>query len=367
MDQERSGYAPLKVLLCPRCGLGQLSVVVDPQILYSNYSYVTSPSEMMRRHFESFLGDLLHPSIGSVLEIGSNDGALLEYIAKEYHLRVEGVDPAQNLCDLAAGKGIMSTCALFNTETATSMGKFDLIIARHVFCHVDDWQDFIRALEFVSLPNTLIAIETPYVQDLLDGGEFDTIYHEHLSYYNFRAMQALCQDTCFQIDRIFRYPIHGGAVLTVLSHKDSGRTPHMSVEPALVFEATRNYQSDWEMFASRTRDQISSLKMLIESKIEDGCSVVGLGASAKSTVWVNACGLTRRHLNFIADYTPQKQLTFSPGTEIPIVDEGAILRELPDFVVMFCWNYQAEVLEKFKYARGKGVKFIVPVPEIKIV
>lgn len=363
--EECSGYAPLKVMLCPRCSLAQLSVVVNPHILYDRYSYVTSPSQTMADHFATLTRDLMAeaPDAKSVLEIGSNDGTLLTHF-QSMGLRAEGIDPAENLGKIAAEKGVLTTLGMFGEKTASTLGKFDLVVARHVFCHVDDWKDFVKGLEAVSLHDTLIAIETPYVQDLLDKCEFDTIYHEHLSYLNLKSVVALLKDTSLRLHGIIRYPIHGGAIVMIIDSKDSGNMPHPSVQQFL--DAEDMDVASWKRFGTNAGVLSLALKQVVGECNAKG-RVAALGASAKSTVWINACGFTRKDIAFIADTTPQKWYTNSPGSDIAIVDEGAILRELPDYVVCFCWNFRSEVLEKFKLAREKGVRFIFPVPVVEIV
>lgn len=360
--EPHAGYAPLKVLFCPRCSLAQLSVVVRPDILYSHYSYVTSPSEMMRDHFITIMADIAEesPKAKTVLEIGSNDGLLLAAMTDNGY-EVLGIDPASNLVEEARSRGVKTVCVPFDEDTARNLPQQDIIIARHVFCHVDDWHDFIRGLEAICHKETLIFLEVPYVGDTLKKCEFDQVYHEHLSFLSIKAMEALLKGTALKIHRIKQYGIHGGAIgimLRTLGHACSPET-HLRVDNFTV--------DDWKAFAATTKDQIWKLTATVRSLTAQGKRVAGLGASAKSTVWINACGFTRKDIAFIADNTPQKQYTFSPGTDIPIVDEGTIMRELPDYVVMWAWNYRAEVLEKFALARSKGVKFIVPVPAIEIV
>lgn len=359
-----SGYAPLKVLLCPHCSLGQLSVVVDPAILYRRYSYITSTSAMMRDHFDQLIKDIAVEACGnSVLEVGSNDGRLL-FEMKDRGYSVLGVDPAENLAEQARSNGVPTQTGFFCEDLARVLPTSDIVIARHVFCHVDDWHDFVRGLESVVHEESIVCIEVPYAGDMLRGCEFDTIYHEHLSYLSIRSVMVLLDKTRLRLHKILRYPIHGGAILLMLRHKDSDITaPH----PSVVEFVEGITLSDWRKFAVDARDQINRLSATVRSFIAQGKRVAGLGASAKSTVWISACGFTRREIAFIADNTPQKQLTVSPGTDIPVVDEGAILRDLPDYVVMWAWNYRAEILEKFALARSKGVKFIVPVPRIEVV
>jgi novobiocin biosynthesis protein NovU/D-mycarose 3-C-methyltransferase len=358
--EPHAGYAPLKVLFCPQCSLAQLSVVVDPAVLYKNYPYVTSPSEMMRAHFKALISDIEQETTGlTVLEIGSNDGRLLNIMQLDHGYSVTGVDPAANLVAIANSNGVPTRIGLFGSLLALTLCKADVVIARHVFCHVDDWHDFVLGLEAVSHRGTLICIEVPYAGDTLKQCEFDTVYHEHLSYLTIKAVNALLAPTSFRLHKVIRYEIHGGAILLMLRHKDRATPPPGGFTDAIT-------QEDWDRFSERATEQQLALRNQLDTIRILGKRVAALGASAKSTVWINACGFTRKDIAFIADNTPQKQYTFSPGTDIPIVDEGAILRELPDYLVIFCWNFLPEVLEKFKLAREKGVKFIVPVPKMVV-
>ena len=358
--EAHAGYAPLKVLFCPRCSLAQLSVAVQPEILYSNYSYVTSPSAMMKAHFDLLIKDIKAETDGhSVLEIGSNDGRLLAQM-RDDGLIVAGVDPADNLAGLARQKGIQTQSGFFGESLSRLLPKFDIVIARHVFCHCDDWHDFVRGLENVVHPETIICIEAPYAADTLKQCEFDQVYHEHLSYLSLKPLEYLLKDTRLKLHRVTHYPIHGGAILAMLRHRDSERKS--SVIPSESITA-----DSWHKFGVCARDQMNRLTASVKTLRVQGKTVAALGASAKSTVWINACGFSRKDISFIADNTPQKQLTCSPGSEIPIVDEGAILRELPDYVVMFAWNYRDEILKKFELARSKGVKFIIPHETIEVV
>jgi SAM-dependent methyltransferase len=356
--EERAGYAPLKVMFCPRCTLAQLSVVVSPEVLYRNYSYVTSPSATMEAHFEKLIANIQSETDGnSVLEIGSNDGRLLAMMQKKGYT-VQGVDPAENLTEAASANGVSMQSGFFNEDFARMLPQVDIVIARHVFCHVDDWKDFIRGLEAVSHKETLICIEVPYAGDTLKNCEFDQVYHEHLSFLSIGSMFYLLRDSCLHIHKITRYPIHGGAILIML--KVGSATALLDWKESITVE-------DWKAFGIEARAQIDRLRNTVQAFRAQGKSVAALGASAKSTVWINACGFTRKDVAFIADNTPQKQLTVSPGTDIPIVDEGAILREEPDYLIIFCWNFLGECLEKFALARSKGVKFIIPVPKIEVI
>jgi len=364
-----AGFAPLEVLFCPRCTLAQLSVVVDPQILYRNYAYVTSKSETMKAHFGA-LHDLICDEANpkSVVEIGSNDGDLLDFFRGRGTERFYGIDPAANLAEVATQRGIPTEVATFGLCTArylrTIFHSPDVIIARHVFGHVDDWNGFIAGLDLLSDYNTVVVIEVPHAAKLVANCEFDTIYHEHLSYISLRSIEHALKDTRFHIHRIEKFPIHGGAVVVMLRPNNTAFAPHGSVAEHLAGENVT--LEGWQGLEQRMKGRIAELRYLVSRIKSEGKKVCAFGASAKSTVLINLCGFSRREIDFIADCTPSKQHKYSPGSNIPIVDEGALLRELPDYAIMCCWNFRDEVLERQKLYRDKGGKFIIPIPQVEI-
>lgn len=363
--EESQGYAPLKLMWCPRCTLAQLSVVVNPEILYKNYPYVTSRSDMMKQHFEKLSDDLMKEcACNSVVEIGSNDGSLLRHFMEKGFVMAAGIEPAENLAKISTKNGVITINKFFNEEVARQMNNDgivpDLIVARHVFCHIDDWNETIHALGLLAGKNTLIAIEAPYLVDTLKNVEWDQIYHEHLSYLSVKALEFALQGSMLHIHDVKHYPIHGGAIVVLLRRNDC----HIPPKPAMKENIIRN-----ELFAFRDKAEllVMDLRTTVLDLIEKGKTVVGYGASAKATQWIQACGFTRKHLKFVCDNTAQKLWKLMPGTEIPVVDSGALTRDLPDVAVMFCWNFSAEVIGKEKYFRNHGGKWILPVPSISIV
>lgn len=365
---ERAGYAPLQVMYCPRCTLGQLSVVVKPEVLYQHYSYVTSSSEMMARHFQSLADLVAGEAKGNrMLEVGSNDGRMLQFFAAR-GMEVTGIDPAQNLAQIAESNGIRTVVGLFNPVTAEEASQhkpFDIVMARHVFCHCDCWSGFINSLSGITHADSLVCIEAPYACDMLENGEFDTIYHEHTSYMTIRAMQALLKDTDFELYRLDHYPIHGGALLLSLRRREGRYRPAESVS---FYQ--QNEKADleaWHKFAQKADANVTALKEFVALARQNRKTVCGFGASAKSTVWISRCGFTRKDLSFITDNTVQKHWKLSPGTDIPITDEGALLRELPDYAVIFCWNFLSECVEKNQKYLESGGNMVVPIPTLKII
>jgi len=363
------GFAPLQVLLCPRCNLAQLSVVVDPVILYSHYSYRTSPSQTMQDHFAS-LKEMLQKETGgyeSVVEIGSNDGSLLKFLGAPKSC---GIDPAENLANIANLNGIHTVRAVFDFDSVRNVLNYvqspaDVILARHVFCHLDDWSGFLSNLEHLCNFDTLIAIEVPWVHDLLANTEFDTIHFEHLSYLSIRAMLALLDKSTFLLEKVLYYPIHGGALMLLLRPKIIGREPDRSVAEFLDRELCG--EKEWSEFDYKTFHRINVLRELVWKLRGEGKTVAALGASAKSSVLFNACGFNQKQIAFIADCTPEKQWKLAPGTEIPVVDEWAVLRDMPDYCVMTAWNFRDEILAKHARYRKQGGKFIIPIPNLEIV
>lgn len=360
---EHKGYAPLKVMFCPRCTLSQLSVVVKPSVLYENYCYETSKSETMRLHFRSLWDAITEQAkAGSVIEIGSNDGDFLAFARQNGAEAVCGVDPAENLALNAIRNGIPTVIGILDEKTAECAArvvpKADVIVARHVLAHADDWTGFVNSLDTLSNKDTLVVIECPYVLDMLEGSEFDTVYHEHLSYVSLKSIHHLLHDSVFHLHKVKKFPVHGGAIVMMLRRNDSETPPDRSVVEFM--EQERITVDSWMKFSGASRLKIERLKHLVDVAFDNKTSVVGFGASAKSTVWINACGFTKRDIGFICDNTPHKQLKFSPGSDIPIVDEGALLRELPYFAVCFAWNFMDEIVRKNMMWIDKGGQFINP-------
>lgn len=366
---DSNGYAPLEVLFCQECTLAQLSVVVKPEILYANYPYVTSRSQTMQRHF-TLLWEAIkqecHPD--SVVEIGSNDGCFLEFCRHNGAGSVMGIDPAENLKP-AGDSGIVTVCGVFDSHSAgiarAAMPPVDAVVARHVFAHVDDWHGFIKSLDMLATKNTLIVIECPYVVDLLKNLEFDTIYHEHLSYISIKAINRLLDGSLFHLHKILRFDVHGGAIVMMLRRNDS----EVRVDPSVAeFTAREDMDFDsWLKFDDDAHRKIYDLKRMVAEAVHgQGRRVCGFGASAKSTVWINACGFTAGEIEFICDSTPQKQGRRSPGPGIPIVSEQALVLEQPDYAVCFAWNFLEDIKRTQKQYLDGGGRFIVPFPDVRI-
>lgn len=366
---ERQGFYPLTVLLCNGCGLAQLSVVVNPNTLYRNYSYVSSSSATMARHYDRLLCDIKseEPEM-RLLEIASNNGDFLEF-ARINGFKVCGIEPAKNLAEIANKKQLTTIPEFFDHLSAADVdqrigGIPGVVLARHVFAHIDNWHLFFADLEIVSNEDTLICLEFPYAGDMLRKNAWDTIYHEHLSYVSLQPLASILLKTPFHIHRVIRYGIHGGAMLVMLRHNKSGLPRHLSVDEALADEKIT--AKDWLLFFDTAKMNQARLKEIVEKFLDEGRIVSGFGASAKGTVLFNACGFKKKDVAFVTDNSPLKPGKLVPGTDIPVIEESQMISEHPEYAIMGSWNYCAEIDVKMSKWLDRGGVFIVPGEEIRL-
>ncbi len=371
-----STNVPLRVMLCGDCSLVQLAETVDPQVLYSRYAYVTSTSRTMDAHLTEQCDHLL--AVGGfkgrprVMEIASNTGVFLQKF-KARGCEVLGVEPATNIAELAVKDGIPTENKFFNLPTAreikASWGAADLILGRHVFAHIDDLGELLAGLEAVSHEQTLVCFEVPYLVDFFERTEYDTVYHEHLSYISARSVEALVAQSPFFLQRIDHYPIHGGSILFHLRHRSLGVAPHASVSETLANEKKLALAEPktWEGFAQRVRHIQMELPKLIRGLKAQGKRIIGYGASAKGNTLLNTCGITTQELDYIIDNTPFKQNKVAPGSWLPIRSPDALLRDQPDYALILAWNFAPEIIRREQEFQQKGGRFILPIPEPKVV
>jgi len=377
--EDVAGYKtslPLRVVLCPDCSLVQLGDTVDPKFLYSHYAYVTSTSKTMDTHLNMMMTHLLSTArLGSgskVLEIASNTGVFLKKF-KEQGCEVLGIEPAGNIADVALATAIPTRKEFFNAVNAkklkTEWGAADLILGRHVFAHIDDLKDLVAGLEAISHEETLIAFEVPYVVDFFEHTEYDTIYHEHLSYISAASIEALVKDSAFMLARVDHYSIHGGSILFHLRHRSSKSKPHVSVAQALEKEKELRLTepATWEAFAQRVNHIRTELPALLRKLKAEGKRIIGYGASAKGNTLLNTCGLSTRELDYIIDNTPFKQNKVAPGSWIPVRPPEMLLKDQPDYALLLAWNFAPEILKRETEYQKRGGRFIVPIPEPKII
>jgi novobiocin biosynthesis protein NovU/D-mycarose 3-C-methyltransferase len=306
------------------------------------------------------------------LEIASNTGVFLNKF-KERGCEVLGVEPAKNICEVALKSGIPTRSEFFNSANAEKIkaewGTADLILGRHVFAHIDDLGDLLDGLEAVSHPETLIAFEVPYLVDFFEHTEYDTIYHEHLSYISVRALEALVKNSPFALSRIDHYQIHGGSILFQLRHRSSKVVIDESVAKALEEERRLKLAEPvtWRKFTERVDHVRTELPALVRNLKSQGKRLIGYGASAKGNTLLNTCGLSAKELDYIIDNTPFKQNKVAPGSWVPVRPPETLLREQPDFALLLAWNFAPEIVGRETEYQKRGGRFIVPIPEPKIV
>lgn len=359
---------PLDLAFCTRCSLVQILETVPPEKLFREYLYFSSFSETMLRHSQEHVSRLIaEEGLGPgslALEIASNDGYLLQYFARA-GIPVLGIEPARNIARVAEEKGIRTVCEFFTRELAAGLPQADVVVANNVLAHVADLNGFAAGIGTVLKPGGVATIEVPYVKEMVDRCEFDTIYHEHLCYYSVTALDALFARNGLVLDRVERLSIHGGSLLLFIRHR---RTDRSTVEAMLREEqgwgVSRKFY--YRMMAHRVAGMRESLRSLLDELKTEGRRVAAYGAAAKGTTLLNCFQIGTDRIEYIVDRSPHKQGRFVPGVHIPIVPVERLLEDRPDYVLLLAWNFADEILRQQAAYRERGGKFILFVPELKV-
>lgn len=372
-DREDATY-PLTLMFCDGCSLVQLAETVAPELLFRSYPYLSSYSTTRLREADELARALIERRrLGSdslVVEAGSNDGYLLARLAAA-GVRVLGIDPAVNVAAIAERAGVPTLPEFFGRELADSLcrqgTRAAVVVGANVLAHVADLGDFLDGVAKLLLPKGAAVFEFPYVADLVDGCEFDTIYHEHLCYFSLHSVAEALRRHDLEPVTVERLEIHGGS-LRVWAEPAQCAEPDASVAELLAEERRRGMQafSFYEPLARRARALREDLRALLADLRAARRSVAAYGASAKGTTLLSFCGIGRDDLRFVADRNPHKQGWLTPGTHVPIVPPSTILEENPDYLLLLTWNFADEILREQEAYRRRGGKFIVPVPEVRV-
>lgn len=367
---------PLSVNFCPNCNMVQLGEIINPEVLYRNYVYISSYSKMVLDHFQK-LASLLVQKFGLtdnslVVEIGSNDGTLLKFF-KDHKVRILGIDPAENLAEIANKNDLETWPDFFNEKTARKIvrekGNAQLLVGNNVFAHIDDLDDLLRALNVALADDGIFIAEFPYLLDLISGNQFDTIYHEHLSYFSVKPLIYLFQRFGLELFDVDRISVHGGSIRIYVGKKGEHKINTNKLEALLSLEKKAHFDkfSTYIQFAKRVKQIKKDLNSLLKKLKKQKKKIIGFGAPAKGNILLNYCKTGGNYLDYITDNISYKQGLYTPGTHLQVFPEIKLYEDKPDYLLLLPWNCKEEILGKLRSYRKSGGKIIVPIPKVEVV
>ena len=368
-------FYPLRALVCAKCFLVQLEEFETPEQIFSDYAYFSSYStswlEHSRRYAEQMIERLSLDGDSQVVEIASNDGYLLQYFA-DREISVLGVEPAANVAEVAVEKGIPTVVEFFGEKVAGELAEqssADLLLGNNVLAHVPDLNDFVAGMKVLLKPGGVITMEFPHLMRLIEDNQWDTIYHEHFSYFSFLTVSAVFEAHGLRLFDVDELPTHGGSLRIYGAHAEDSDKPESAAarelrerERAAGYEQLDTYLG----YGRRVeQDKRQIMRFLIDLK-EEGLSVVGYGAPAKGNTLLNYCGVRREFIDYTCDLNPHKQGHYLPGSHIPIRSPDRIREDKPDVVLILPWNLKDEIIEQLAFIREWGGRFAARTPELTL-
>jgi hypothetical protein len=370
-------FFPLRVRVCERCFLVQLPACVTPERLFREYayfsSYVDALVEAGRRYCEAMIARLGLGASSRVVEVASNDGYLLQHFVAR-GVPALGIEPAENVAAAAIARGVPTLSRFFGERTArevvASHGRANLIIGNNVFAHVPDIRDFATGLRILLAPGGVVTLEFPGLLTLLDGNQFDTIYHEHFSYLSFHSAERALATAGLRVFDVEEIPNHGGSLRLFAAHADDASKV---ASPAMRALAERERAAGlltlerYRAFSERVRAvKDGLLTTLIELKRKDK-QIAAYGAAGKAVTLLNYCGVRTDYVDYCVDRNPYKQGTYMPGVHIPVHPPEKLRETRPDYVLILPWNLRDEIIRHTAFIRDWGGRWIVPIPSVEIV
>ncbi len=369
-------YYPLQVVMCEGCGLAQLNHVVSPEVLYRNdYPYESSTTQAGRKHWAAFAASVVKRlGLGAkdlAVDIGSNVGVLLGAF-RDNGLKVQGVDPAANIVMIAQANGIDTICDFFNEDTAKEIvggkGQASVITATNVFAHVDDLNALMASVKQLLNERGVFIFEAPYFVNLLKHNEYDTIYHEHLSYLSVKPLVPFFARHGMEVFDIEQSDIHGGSFRVFVSRR--GKWPVSAEVQRLIEEEERQgiyTRAVLDKFAAGVKQNKRDLVWLLHSLKHEGKRIVGVSAPAKGMTLLNYCRIDTEVLDFVTEKSKLKIGRYTPGAHIPVVPDSELLERQPDYALLLAWNFAEEIMHNLDEFRRRGGKFIIPIPSPRVV
>ena len=373
----KESFYPLHAYVCDSCLLVQLEQFESPEAIFNEeYAYFSSYSESWLKHADAYAAEMVRrfgfDQTSLVVELASNDGYLLQYFVGK-RIPVLGVEPSANVAEAARKKGVETLVKFFGVNTARELAaqgrQPDLLLGNNVLAHVPDLNDFVAGMKILLKPDGVITMEFPHLLRLMQENQFDTIYHEHFSYFSFLTVEKVFASHGLTLFDVQRLSTHGGSLRIFAKHfSDQSKDVTGAVNALLKEEREAGLDNldAYDKFAERVRaTKRKFLQFLVEAK-DSGKSIAAYGAPAKGNTLLNYCGVRTDFVDYAVDRSPQKQGMFLPGTHIPIYEPERIFKTKPDYVLILPWNLQEEIVQQMGGIRAWGGKFIVPIPEVTI-
>lgn len=375
---QKDPVYPLHVYVCDKCFLVQLEEFITPRKIFTEYAYFSSYSKTWLQHAKEY-AEMITRKLklnqeSQVVEIASNDGYLLQYI-KQKGIPVLGVEPAANVAKVAVEKGIPTLVKFFNLKTSVELVRenkqADLLIGNNVLAQVPDLNGFVEGMKTLLKPSGVITMEFPHLMELIGGNQFDTIYHEHFSYFSLFTVERIFAHHGLTIYDVETLPTHGGSLRIYARHvedKDPSKTVTTNVKMLRKKEKTAglNRLETYESFSEKVKETEKSLKDFLLTIKRNKKTIVGYGAPGKGNTLLNSCGISAELLEYTVDQNPYKQGKFLPGSHIPILLPDRIKETKPDYVLILPWNIKEEIINQASYIGEWGGRFVVPIPKVTV-